>query len=324
MATAAAAFPDTLATEMAAVLDDSKKHQRGDTTGRDALEALLELSARKDSRFSTFAKKLEKLINTCFVHKGKCRLSTAKDKAFKRFIEARTEVLPAPWIECISSLGSDISWNPFLPQCVNRRVFNIFLVKHFSSPPTVSPVELKMTAEDENALRYTCGYVALKVMRRFQQQNSTKATQFVDCLSDMAVTGQESSFYEYTTEWIHQVDRGGLFHVNEQAYLFFRALELKTRITLPDHLKRMQGSKQSLVSDVMEDENVQFYWTMVSVDIDREEDAQELLQKIVEVWLTIRGFSTTAVWLEEYKKASQKTTKKSKSLRRGLKDGTSV
>jgi len=103
------------------------------------------------------------------------------------------------------------------------------------------------------------------------------------------------SFSEYTTEWIRQVDRGGLFHVSEQAYHFFRALELKTRITLPDHLKLMRSSKQSLVCDVMEDEDVQFCWTMIAVDIDREEDAQELLQNIVELWLTIRGFSTTAV-----------------------------
>jgi len=72
-------------------------------------------------------------------------------------------------------------------------------------------------------------------------------------------------------------------------------LELKTRITLPDHLKLMRSSKQSLVCDVMEDEDVQFCWTMIAVDIDREEDAQELLQNIVELWLTIRGFSTTAV-----------------------------
>ena len=57
----------------------------------------------------------------------------------------------------------------------------------------------------------------------------------------------------------------------------------------------MCSSKQSLVCDVMEDEDVQFCWTMIAVDIDREEDAQELLQNIVELWLTIQGFSTTAV-----------------------------
>ena len=117
-------FADVLATEMAAVLDYSKQHQRGDTAGRAALEALMDLSAKKDSRFITFAEKLEKLIGTCFMHNGKCRLSAAKDKALKRFNEARKEALPVAWRECITSLGSNLSWSPFLPQCVNRRVFN--------------------------------------------------------------------------------------------------------------------------------------------------------------------------------------------------------
>ena len=158
-------FADILAAEIAAVLHYSKQHQRGDAIGRAVLEALMDLSAKKDSRFITFAEKLEKLIGTCFIHKGKCRLSTAKDKALKAFNEVRKEALAVAWRECITSLGSNLSWSPFLPQCVNRRVFNTLLVKHFSPPSTVSPVELKMTAEDENALRYTCGYVSLKLMR---------------------------------------------------------------------------------------------------------------------------------------------------------------
>ena len=149
----------------------------------------MDLSAKKDSKFITFAEKLEKLIGTCFIRKGKCWLSTAKEKALKGFNEVRKEALAVAWRECITSLGGNLSWSPFLPQCVNHWVFNVFLVKHFSSSCTQSPVELKMTAKDENALRYTCGFVSLELMCRFQQQTSTKATQFVNCLLGMAVAG---------------------------------------------------------------------------------------------------------------------------------------
>ena len=62
----------------------------------------------------------------------------------------------------------------------------------------------------------------------------------------MAVAGRESSFSEYTTECIREVDHGGLFHVFEQAYLFFRALESKTRITLPHRRKLMQAQSNLL------------------------------------------------------------------------------
>ena len=36
----------------------------------------------------------------------------------------------------------------------------------------------------------------------------------------MAVVGDESSFCNYTKEWICLVDRGGLFNVNDCLYLF--------------------------------------------------------------------------------------------------------
>ena len=52
----------------------------------------------------------------------------------------------------------------------------------------------------------------------------------------MAVVGDESSFYNYTKEWIRLVDRGGLFNVNDCTYTFFKSVEIETRRTLPHHL----------------------------------------------------------------------------------------
>ena len=49
-----------------------------------------------------------------------------------------------------------------------------------------------------------------------------------------------------------------------------------------------------------------------------EEYAQELLQIIVEMWVTIRGFSLTSHWMEQYKQATREELKK-KSLRKDLK-----
>ena len=41
-----------------------------------------------------------------------------------------------------------------------------------------------------------------------------------------------------------------------------------------------------------------------------EEDASELLFRIVEMWVTVRGFSITSKWMEEYKQAKEKVVKK--------------
>ena len=61
---------------------------------------------------------------------------------------------------------------------------------------------------------------------------------------------------------------------------------------------------------------------MLSADINDEEESVELLRNIVKLGLTIRGFSIAGQWMEIYKKYSSKTTKKSKSLRKTLKQGT--
>ena len=149
----------------------------------------------------------------------------------------------------------------------------------------------------------------------------SKAAEFVECLSQMANSRENSSFYKYTLEWIKSVDRGGLFYVNDNTFILFQEIELKTQQLLPEFLSSGSASphgKQALIDTVVEDEVVQQYWWLIAVDISKEEDASELLHLIVEMWVNIRGFSLTSMWMEEYKKAMATTTKKSKSLRKDL------
>ena len=51
-----------------------------------------------------------------------------------------------------------------------------------------------------------------------------------------------------------------------------------------------------------EDEDVQFYWSLLSIDIDTEHNAALLLKKIVELWIIRRKFSIARQWLEIHNK----------------------
>ena len=141
-----------------------------------------------------------------------------------------------------------------------------------------------MNSEEENALRYVSGYVALKLMRQYEKKEGEKATQFVECLSNMAVAGVEST-YEYTKEWITAIDRGGLFHVNDGAYHLFRTIEEETRQILPRHLANPLNSRDALLEEIKESEDVLFYWSMLSIDIHSHEDADELLKAVIKLWV---------------------------------------
>ena len=232
----------------------------------------------------------------------------------------RLSKLPLLWKKIFLKLGG-YDHDPLWPQIVNRRVMNRLILKHFSSNTDQASGDqpqqsIQMRAEDENVLRYVSGYVSLKLMRKFEKQSGTKARQFVECLSKMAVMGKESSFYEYTKEWLKLVNRGGLFQVNEPTYLFYRAVEAKTRIYLPQYLSKSHGVKGTLISSIKDDTAVQTRWTPLTGAIDEDDDAQKLLGAIIEPWITIRGHSLTATWLEDYKKATKKSVKKMKRLRK--------
>ena len=79
-----------------------------------------------------------------------------------------------------------------------------------------------------------------------------------------------------------------------------------------DHLGKMPAHKitdsfkQKLLSSIASNEDVLFYWSMLSADAD-EEDTQTLLKMMIELWVTIRGFAFARSWIELYKQASKKT-----------------
>lgn len=79
-----------------------------------------------------------------------------------------------------------------------------------------------------------------------------------------------------------------------------------------------QQDKQEIVDEVISDDDIQFHWSMISVDLDHHV-GEQLLQEIVQLWLTIRGFSTAGAFVEQYKQVTKKPTRKSTSLRKGLK-----
>ena len=68
---------------------------------------------------------------------------------------------------------------------------------------------------------------------------------------------------------------------------------------------------------MIEDEDVAFYWSMLSADWE-ECDSQALLELVVNMFVTIRGFSFASAWVEKYKTASAKSLQKSKGLRTTL------
>ena len=52
------------------------------------------------------------------------------------------------------------------------------------------------------------------------------------------------------------------------------------------------------------------------MDIENEDWSEELLTHIIELWLTMRGFSISKQWTEEYKHKKSTESRKKKGLKR--------
>ncbi len=98
------------------------------------------------------------------------------------------------------------------------------------------------------------------------------------------------------------VDRGGLTRVNQMAFQVFLATELEVRRHL--HSQRVPNFKKEVTKVVLENEDVTFYWSMLSADWE-EEDSQALLELVVDMFITVGGFSYTSAWMDGEIQSSQ-------------------
>lgn len=308
---------------ISSVLSSLHPREKGGREEETLREVCRAIDRTDDTRrlFSNFATEMVHLIEACTHKLEKLVFTTAKERALVRFHQVRvTKVWPL-WKKLFEDFEIP-EQNPVLVQSVTRCLFNEVLIKFFiakATPDQPMKPPIAMSAAEENAIRYASGYVPLRLLKKFRKQDSTKAAKFVECLLHMAVEGDESSYYKYTQEWIRSIDRGGLFHVNDATFLFFCAVEIQTQHHLPSHLRQStdhRKSKESLIQAISSDKDVLSTWNTMAVDISDENQANELLNLLIEQWITIRGFSLTATWLEQYKKASKQSTKKRKALRK--------
>ena len=122
-----------------------------------------------------------------------------------------------------------------------------------------------------------------------------------------------------TRQWITSVDRGGLTKVTDEAFQCFCDIEIAIRRYLKVNNTRDMNEQFSkkVIDGVLNDENLLFNWCFAAGCIDQE-IADQCLEKIVQKWFVIRGFSFAKSLMEMYKQASRKGTDKAKPLRSSI------
>ncbi len=137
------------------------------------------------------------------------------------------------------------------------------------------------------------------------------------CLMDLCDDGEEEGAAAWTSEWVNAIDRGGLCRVSDGTYMVFQEMEVVLRSTYnKDNAKILEnGNRGNLVKTIIINEDVQFQWCMVTTEVE-DEEARSLLNMIVNLYVTIRGFSFSKSIMKQYKVSNKKNLQKSKALER--------
>ena len=319
-------------------------------------EKLLLWMTNKKEAAITFSDKLCSDLRTCILHQHNVKFRTLRQRMWENYYKlcSSDDFIDSWALLHRNSIGLDPC--PVFYQFVTKVIMEALIKQVFPKPVSaehqkkdVSPLEY----EELNALRYTAGYILRSLIKKLDKSAhplkqelilcikelnekigtymlclvSVILTKFFDCTiaSDanytnhcnisnfIGIDDDSSSDLSATEDWTNLVDRGSLIHVNDITFMVFTSMELEVR----KHLKTTStGMKEMILEELLKNEDVLFYWSLVSVDWG--EESAELLKLIAQQWITIRGFSFVSGFMELYKQNKKKTLQKSKSLRKKL------
>ena len=245
-------------------------------------------------------------------------MSKRRERMWTMYYEFRSSELKRLWTTVVTHLQLPLKYNdPWLVQVLSRHFLEkLILVKNPVSHP--SSVVKPLTADKHQVLRYVAGYVLVSIRKEYSKNSAL--VEWINQQTDVD-DSPRGSFIEFTKIWIEKVNRGGLFLVSDCVYELFHAMEQMLRQFLSRIPEKSHLDKEKAISAMIEDNEIQFYFSVLSCDIDTE-TSQRVLEDMIRLWITTRGNSYASAIVEQYK-AIKGALKRKKALRKDLKQKSS-
>ena len=211
-------------------------------------------------------------------------------------------------------------------QYILQTVLSLIVIdrnSHDKPKETLTEEDVPISKEEEQVLRYVAGYIPFSLHQKYKKQTNKTAIYFCEIMRKWRAcnTDTEKTFLEYTNDWIRRQNRGGLFHVGDDVYIFFRTLEHVSRQFLTkNNLNNFLGVdiKATLKEKILSLKRVHNYWQTLTREKITGDVSMRLLDMVINLWIKIRIKAFIKVYLD-LKKASGRVSKKSeKSLRKSL------
>jgi len=178
---------------------------------------------------------------------------------------------------------------------------------------TAETLEVPLSFEEENAIRYVGGYVVAAL----KKQNSD--CELLAGLNHLTERNPDVIRQASSAMWVREVNRGGLTHITEAAQDLFLSIEacIRTQLMLNKAHTLDETTRHRLQNEIFSNCDVQFSWSMTGINLQVDDEvAEELLEMCINMWITIRENSFANSIQEFYKQQTKKTIEKAKPLRK--------
>lgn len=161
------------------------------------------------------------------------------------------------------------------------------------------------------------GYVISKLKKKLSKGTkslpSQEAQVYTRLLESMKANFDEdyvSSVEDYTRFWIEQIDRGGLYHINDDVFMLFTEIELVCRQFLDERTAPKAHIQTCIVDAALGSQDILMQWHDLTECEETEVDTSVLLREIITLWSTLRIYSFAEGWTDKFQRNSTKGTRK--------------
>ena len=192
-----------------------------------------------------------------------------RDKLWESYYYIRTtETFTNRWTVFLCKANSPCG-TKVLYQHLTDLMFKSLLKSTYSLADRTFQPPSPLTINEANALRYVAGYVCCHLRKIIEASAHPLKEEMILCLMNMVKDKSDTS-EGHCEEWTNLVDHGGLWHVRENVFCFFLSLEEEIRMLLPSLLSE-EKCKAHMNTELVHNEDVQFYWLIVGANFDEDD-----------------------------------------------------
>ena len=178
----------------------------------------------------------------------------------------------------------------------------------------------QVSTNDQRILFYIAGFIVANLKKKCYRLAKDNQVERLDLLKRLTSKTSGTSFVAKNDQWLTKNSRGGLVRPADNFYLLVRELEISIRKVVDFNNMNSESLTSSKMKEHMMDSFMVNYYLKELCGDCVNSDLSGLLEDIIKVFLTVRGFAVARVLRNKLSgKQNKQPAKQSNSLRQVLK-----